>query len=154
MENKVIDTINTITKNFGAFGTYLIRNELMIFGDLPEIPSGYTLINVHNDNDVQNVKKVMMQMNREIDMLYPDNNEACYLVKSDYEDRCFLTMLLFTNIFDYWFGYNTDYSFRDNNADDYTFDLLQMKVWDWVKGKIKTKALKNTAKEFYKAVTA
>lgn len=154
MENKVIDAINGITKNYGAFGTYLIGNEFMTVGGLPEIPDGYTLINVNNDNDVQTVKKIMMQMNKKIDELYPDGNEVFYLGKNDYEDKCFFTLLLFTNIFDYWFGCNTECTFKNDDTDDYNFTLLQMQVWDWVKGKIKTKALKRTAADFNKAVTA
>lgn len=146
---KTLDLINAITQNMGEFGTYLLGNELYTFGDLPDLPSDYTLYDVKTEKDINSVKNIMKIMNYEIDTLYPNSENEISMEMDDYECRCFLTSLLFTNIYDYWCGMNLSSKYIDNDMTITAyFDSLHSDVWSWVKDEISTDELKESAFEF------
>lgn len=93
---------------------------------------------------------MMRIRNAEIDMKYPEESsgEVITLEGSSYDDECFLVMLWFTNIFDYWFG-KKQVKYITNPSMDACFDDLLMNIWNWVRNEISTKTLKNIAKDFY-----
>lgn len=140
-------------KDFGIFGKYLLWNEFISFGDLPILPKDYKLISVRRKTDIDIVRSKMQSMNAEIDKLYPNSESHFSLTKDDYEDRCFLTLLLFTNIFDFWFEDSKFINFKNSDGNFAALDSFMMDLWNWVKGKITTKTLQKHTKEFYKAVT-
>lgn len=147
------EVIEHITRNYGVFGTYLIGTELGTFGDLPSIPDGYMFYKVNSDEDVENVKNMMKIENSEIDELYPDSENEIHLELDDYECRCFLTMLLFENVFNYWCGKNTRIKYNpSNNSCLALYDLFSMDLWKWIKDEISTKELKKSALQFEKEV--
>ena len=142
---------------YGIFGTYLLNSELqsisgMVRG-LPPIPHDYTLWEVKNDNDVNTVLKMMKMRNNEIDMKYPEESSGniITLEGSEYDDECFLVILWFTIIFDYWCGKKiVEYVLNPHmNA---CFDDLCMNIWNWIRGEISTNKLKSISKKFYKEV--
>ena len=142
-----------ITKGYGIFGTYLIGTELNTLGDLPSIPDGYMFYKIDCDEDVETVKNMMKIKNEEIDKLYPNAEDEIHLSLDDYESRCFLTVLLFENVFNYWCGKNTriKYDF-DNKAKLSKFDIFGMELWSWIRDEISTDELKNSALNFKKVV--
>lgn len=118
---------------YGIFGNYLLNTEMrsisgMVRG-LPPISHGYTLWQVNNDKDVNNVLNMMRIRNAEIDMKYPEESsgEVITLEGSSYDDECFLVMLWFTNIFDYWFG-KKQVKYITNPSMDTCFDDLLMNI--------------------------
>lgn len=146
---KTLDVINTITQNMGDFGTYLLGNEMYTFGDLPTLPSDYTLYKVKNEKDINLVKNIMKIMNSEIDTLYPNSEYEINMEMNDYECRCFSTSLLFTNIYDYWCGINKSSKYiHDDMTISAYFDSLHSDVWRWIKDEISTDELKESAFEF------
>lgn len=147
------ESIKHITYDYGIFGTYLIGTELNTLGDLPIIPDGYVLYKVDCDKDVENIKIVMEFENAEIDELYPNSENEIHLTLDDYESRCFLTMLLFENVFNYWCGKNTRIRYEfDDKAKLFKFNILAMKLWNWIRDEISTDELKNSALNFKKEV--
>lgn len=147
------ESIKHITYGYGIFGTYLIGTELCTLRDLPSIPEGYTFYKVDCDKDVEKVKNIMKIKNKRIDELYPNAENEIHLSLDDYESRCFLTALLFENIFNYWCGKDigTKYEF-DNKVKLSKFDIFAIKLWDWIRDEISTNELKNSALNFKKAV--
>lgn len=143
------ELIDNVTKNYGIFGTYLIGTELGAFGRLPLIPDGYMFYKIDCDKDVEYVKNMMKIENLEIDKLYPNSDNEIHLSLDDYESRCFLTMLLFENVFNYWCGKNIKIKYDPtNNTYLADFDNLTMELWNWIRDEISTKQMKNIALSF------
>lgn len=136
---------------YGIFGTYLLNTEFQTFGTLPAIPYGYTLWDIKSDKDIDNVLNIMKIRNTEIDMKYPEESsgKAITLGDSSYDDECFLVILWFTDIFDYWFG-KKNVKYISNPHMDAYFDDLCMNVWKWIRGEIITNTLKRISLSFYK----
>ena len=101
---KIKKIIDYVTEDYGIFGTYLIGSELETFGDIPTIPDGYILYKVNCDENIKNVKHIMKLKNEKIDELYPNSENEIRIALDDYESRCFLAMLFFENVFNYWCG--------------------------------------------------
>lgn len=151
----VTEMLNDITQNMGEFGTYLVGQEFYNFGDLPELPEGYTLLQVNNDKDIEKIKKLMEHHNHHIDELYPNADSELHLKLDDYESRCFLTSLLFSPIYDYWCGNNTKCKYRDGSYVDECinrFDYLLLMMWSWAKNEISMEELRTAAFDFKKVV--
>lgn len=147
------ELIDHVTENYGIFGTYLIGTEFGTFGDLPTIPDGYTFYKVDYDEDVENVKNMMKIENSKIDKLYPNSENEMHLTLDDYESKCFLTTLLFENVFNYWCGKNTKIKYEsDDNEKSYKYYIFTMELWDWIRNEISTDELKKSALNFKKAV--
>lgn len=147
------ELIEHITDGYGIFGTYLIGTELSTLGDLPAIPDGYMFYKVDCDKDVENVKNMMKIENNKIDELYPNAEDEIHLSLDDYESRCFLTALLFENVFNYWCGKNTRIKYEfDDKTKLSEYDILGMELWNWIRDEISTDELKNSALNFKKAV--
>lgn len=147
------ELIEHITDGYGIFGTYLIGTELSTLGDLPAIPDGYMFYKVDCDKDVENVKNMMKIENNKIDELYPNAEDEIHLSLDDYESRCFLTALLFENVFNYWCGKNTRIKYEfDDKTKLSEYDIFGMELWNWIRDEISTDELKNSALNFKKAV--
>ena len=147
------ELIDYITKNYGIFGTYLIGTELKTFGNLPSMPDGYMFPKLNCDKDIENVKNIIKIENTEIDKLYPNSDNKVHLTLDDYESRCFLTMLLFENVFNYWCGKNTKIKYDSTNDSHLAdFDNFTMELWNWIRDEISTEQLKYVALNFKKAV--
>ena len=150
---KIKKIIDYVTEDYGIFGTYLIGSELETFGDLPTIPDGYMLYKVNCDEDIKNVKHIMKLKNEKIDELYPNSENEIHISLDDYESRCFLAMLFFENVFNYWCGKYTKIIYDSkNNHNISAFDHLSMELWNWVRDEISTEQLKRAALNFKKAV--
>lgn len=147
------ELIDCITKNYGVFGTYLIGSELDALGDLPDIPEGYMFYKVNCDEDVENVKNMMRVKNAKINELYPNAENEIHLALDDYESKCFLTALLFENVFNYWYGKNTRIKYElDDNEKISEYDIFVMELWDWVRDELSIDELKKYALNFKKVV--
>lgn len=147
------ELINHVTEGYGIFGTYLIGTELGTFGNLPTIPDGYMFYKVDCDEDVENVKNMMKIENEEIDELYPNADDEIHLSLDGYESRCFLTALLFENVFNYWCGKNTKIKYETNDKSKLSkYDIFVMELWDWVRDELSTDELKKYALNFKKVV--
>lgn len=138
---------------FGLFGTYLIANEIKCFGDLPEFSKDYKLYDVNSEEDVEKVLEVLKRKNKNIDEKYKEeiNSSIISFELNDYELECFLTALLFTNVFDYWVGFikPENYLLYDNDL-ALEYDLLEMVFWDYLKSEYDLYYLKNKTKDFCK----
>ena len=147
------ELIDHVTENYGIFGTYLIGTEFGTFGDLPTIPDGYMFYKVDCDEDVENVKNMMKIENSKIDKLYLNSENEMHLTLDDYESKCFLTTLLFENVFNYWCGKNTKIIYEsDDNEKSYKYYIFTMELWGWIRNEISTDELKKSALNFKKAV--
>lgn len=147
------ELIEHITDGYGIFGTYLIGTELSTLGDLPAIPDGYMFYKVDCDKDVENVKNMMKIENDKINELYPNAEDEIHLSLDDYESRCFLTALLFENVFNHWCGKNTRIKYKfDDKTKLSEYDIFGMELWNWIRDEISTDELKNSALNFKKAV--
>lgn len=140
--------------NLGAFGSFLLVNEFKVgFGDLPELPLGYKLPEIYDDIDVDNTFKYMKEINKQIDNDFPNAGEVVCLGIDDYETRCFLLELMFTNIFNYWFGRITpEHSLYEDNSVWAKFDLLCLIFWDYIQDECSLEELKIAADKFVKSI--
>lgn len=138
---------------YGIFGTYLLNNQAITFGGLPQPPSDYILFAVNNDIDVNSVLNMMKIRNAEIDVEYPkeSSGEIITLGSSPYDNECFFVSLWFTTIFDYWFGFK-EIKYISNAELDASFDYFHMCMWRWIREEMSTEELKETGMEFYNTV--
>ena len=140
---------------YGMFGIYLLNSEMESFRGrlrgLPPIPYGYTLWEIKDDKDVNIVLNIMKRRNEEINMEYPEESSGnvVTLEGSEYNDECFLVILRFTTIFDYWFG-KKEVKYVSTPHMNASFDNLCMNIWNWIRDEISTNKLKSIAKSFYK----
>ena len=105
------------------------------------------------DEDVENVKNMMKIENEEIDELYPNADDEIHLSLDGYESKCFLTALLFENVFNYWCGKNTKIKYETNDKSKLSkYDIFVMELWDWVRDELSTDELKKYALNFKKVV--
>lgn len=140
--------------NLGAFGSFLLVNEFKVgFGDLPDLPFGYKLPEVYDNNDVDNVFKYMKGINKQIDNDFPNAGNVVNLGIDDYETQCFLLELMFTNIFNYWFGniMPSHESYNDNSVWA-NFDLMCLTFWDYIQDECSLEELKVAADKFVKSL--
>ena len=127
----------------GLVSYHIYKNEWMTyFGDLPEVPSGYTLPLIRNDTDLESTFNYLRIRNTEIDMTYPKSVQEASFGASDYEAECFFVHLWLGNIFDYWFGKLEPI---DNNEIDCACDILGMSFWNHLKGEETLEELKANA---------
>lgn len=145
--------MNITDLGFGLFGTYLIANELKIFGDLPNLSENYNLPTVTSEQDVEYVFEQLKLKNNQIDHIYEkeiDSNVISFEL-DEYESECFLTALLFNSIFDFWCGHMTpkyELLYDDNLVKE--FELLEMLFWDYLKDECSLDELKDSSVKFLK----
>ena len=105
------------------------------------------------DENIKNVKDIMKLKNEKIDELYPNSENEIRIALDDYESRCFLAMLFFENVFNYWCGKYTKIIYDSkNNHNISAFDHLSMELLNWVRDEMLTEQLKRAALNFKKAV--
>ena len=146
------ELIEHVTENYGIFGTYVIGTEFETFGDLPTIPDGYMFYKIDCDEDVENIKNMMKIENLKIDKLFPNSENEMHITLDDYESKCFLTTLLFENVFNYWFGKNTKIKYESDDEKLCKYYIFTMELWSWIRDEMSTDELKKSALNFKKAV--
>lgn len=137
--------------NVGAFGCFALRNEFIVgCGDLPDIPYGYSLPKISNDEDVLLALEHMKKINKDIDKRYPNAGKEIYLGINDYEAECFFLEFIFSSIFDYWFGKLKPSKDKYEDKSLHTeFDLLAFTLWDYLNGEESLDKLKESSQKFY-----
>ena len=143
--------MNITDLGFGLFGTYLIANELKIFGDLPKFSHDYFLPMIDSTKDIEYIFEYLKLKNKQIDKVYEKeiNSNVISFELDEYESECFLTTLLFNNIFDFWCGHiipKCELLYDDDLVKE--FELLEMLFWDYLKGECNLDELKNSSVKF------
>lgn len=145
--------MNITDLGFGLFGTYLIANEMKIFGDLPNLSHDYVLPVINSAKDVEYMLEYLKLKNKQIDRVYEKeiNSNVISFKLDEYESECFFTALLFNNIFDFWCGHinpKFELLYDDNLVKE--FELLEMLFWDYLKNECTLDELKNNSGKFMK----
>ena len=143
--------MNITDLGFGLFGAYLIANELKIFGDLPSFSPDYKLPIIKSEKDVEATFEQLKLKNKQIDKMYEKeiNSNIISFELDNFESECFLTSLLFNNIFDFWCGHTMP--IQNLLYDDelvMEFELLEMCMWDYLKDECSLNELKEKSMSF------
>lgn len=129
--------------DIGLVSYHIYKNEWMTYGgDLPEVPRGYTLPLIKNDNNLDATFHYLKIRNKEIDTKYPKSVQESSFGASDYEAECFFVHLWLGSIFDYWFGKLEPI---DNDEIACECDILGMCFWDYLRGEVSFEELKKSA---------
>lgn len=135
----------------GLFGRFLMCKEYEIFNDLPILPNKYKLPIITDSYTVIDALNDMKKENNDIDKKYPNTDTLEFSFElNDYESDCFLLLLKFSSIFNYWF---TDVFMKPELYHDeklnIEYELLVDLIWDYLKGNAPINNLKKQSKKFY-----